>query len=618
MKISGKFNTLAPITLEQNSSIYDEALDFAIDPLKTNIKNIGICGAYSAGKNTIWNTYVKKKNITDIISISLAKYSEINLDIKKDAVDSNLIENRIERQIINQIVSQIDPKLIPLYSNKIKENKNKRQILKNYLIFIFFLIGIIGLTNINVYKNYLLLKNILIVIFNLFWILPVLWFSFYLIKNNKIRISEFNIQGIKGKLSEIDPKDETVFDKEIKEITYLLYSSNVDYVVFDDLDRYKSIEVFEKLKQLNYLLNNYWKTKKRNKVVKFIYMISDDLFNNEERTKFFDFIVPVIPIRTSKSFIKKKLDSINIDYDDQYVDKLLYIITNIRIFLNAINDYLIYEKLAIQKYNLIKDSKKLNLFNIVLFKNLLPDEFELLQNNKGIVFQILNKDKDEYRKWVLKILQEKISKIDQDIKWSFYKYNSIDYKHELIVKELSNVLSINDNLENDALKFCLRKEETKNRALEIDDQTKISALGKMYKNKEKKARVKYFILPIPLKIIEREFTYDSFFQTFVNENKDIVDKIEKLTFTYNKEINLLQTKKRILANSFYSYNDMSINELLRIIDWDNSTDKNAQEWFHNLKMYNPKSSIDNFFLIKSLFELNIINEDYKKYTNYVK
>ncbi|AJK51653.1 hypothetical protein MCCG_0707 [Mycoplasma capricolum subsp. capripneumoniae 87001] len=51
--------------------------------------------------------------------------------------DNSVFENRIERQIINQIISQIDPKLIPLYSNKIKENKNKREVLINFIFFTF-------------------------------------------------------------------------------------------------------------------------------------------------------------------------------------------------------------------------------------------------------------------------------------------------------------------------------------------------------------------------------------------------------------------------------------------------------------------------------------------------
>ncbi|WFQ95045.1 hypothetical protein MFERI15568_00288 [Mycoplasma feriruminatoris] len=614
---SEKFNILAPITLDQNPSIYNKALDFAIDPLKTNIKNIGICGAYSAGKSTIWNTYIKIKNIKNIISISLAKYSKIALDINKDVVDNNLLENRIENQIINQIISQIDPKLIPLYSNKIKENKNKKQILRNFLFFVFFLIGIVGLVNINLFNNYLLVKNILIVVFNLFLIIPILWFSFHFIKNNKIQILEFDIKGIKGKLSEIDQKGETIFDKEIKEIIYLLYSSNVDYVVFDDLDRYKSIEVFEKLKQLNYLLNSYCKTKKQNKVVKFIYMVSDDLFDNEKRTKFFDFIITVIPIKTSKSFIKEKLKSIGIDYDDDYIDNLLSIITNVRIFLNAINDYVVYEKLALQSYSLTtKSSKKLNLFNIILFKNLLPDEFELLQNNTGTVFFLLDKGKEEYRKWTLNILQEKIAKIEEEIVYTSHKLSGEGYKHELIVRELTNVLSINDSKSSDVVDLGLSGEEIKNKPLETRDQTKINVLGRMYMDKKSKAIVQYFIGAITPMVKKHQFTYDEFFKIFIKNNKELVDKLKKLTSDEENKIKKLKMTKKDSVDNLYSCNDMSINELLRIIDWDNSDNKEAKKWFEDLKKHNLKNE-NNFSLIKSLFNFEMINEDYKEYINYI-
>ncbi|AOQ22288.1 hypothetical protein [Mycoplasma capricolum] len=79
----------------------------------------------------------KKRNINNIISISLAKYYEAKSDTKMNIFDNSVFENRIERQIINQIISQIDPKLIPLYSNKIKENKNKREVLINFIFFTF-------------------------------------------------------------------------------------------------------------------------------------------------------------------------------------------------------------------------------------------------------------------------------------------------------------------------------------------------------------------------------------------------------------------------------------------------------------------------------------------------
>ena len=116
-----KFESLTPKILNKNNPIYTRALDFAFDD--DSIKNIAITGVYGSGKSTIWNTYVKEKNLKNIITVSLGKYedecvkSKYNNDGKVDnnscstKVD-NEQENRIERQIINQIVSQIDSKKI--------------------------------------------------------------------------------------------------------------------------------------------------------------------------------------------------------------------------------------------------------------------------------------------------------------------------------------------------------------------------------------------------------------------------------------------------------------------------------------------------------------------------
>ncbi|KKW61326.1 YobI family P-loop NTPase [Mycoplasma capricolum] len=615
MNVNKKFNVLSPITLEQNLSIYDEALDFAIDSSEKRIKNIGISGSYGAGKSTVWNTYVKKRNINNIISISLAKYYEAKSDTKMNIFDNSVFENRIERQIINQIISQIDPKLIPLYSNKIKENKNKREVLINFTFFTFFIVGIVGLSNISLFNDYLKLKFALIFIFNLCWIIPVLWSSINLIKNSKIKILEFNIKGIKGKFNEIDQKDETIFDKEIKQIIYLLYSSNTDYVVFDDLDRYKSIEIFEKLKQLNYLLNNYYKTKNKDKVVKFIYMVSDDLFDNESRTKFFDFIITIIPIKTSKTFVRNRLEAIDIDIDSEYIENILNIITNTRIFLNAINDYLIYKKLVMRRFQL-KNSDKLNLFNIILVKNLLPDEFQHLQNNRGIIYELLNKDKEDYCKWAIDSLELKIKEIDKLIMSTSYWFSGIGYEHQFIVRELTNVLSIYDDLDNEEINLGLSREQVKNKPFEENDQTKVRVLARMYENKQVKARVKYATFGgIQYVIAEQELTYDEFFKKFVT--KELIYKLNRVRRNGYKEIDKLKFIKKDLVESLYFCEELSINKLLKIIDWDNSNNQLAQKWFEELKRKDNAKNINNFSLIKSIFNLDLINEDYKKYINYI-
>ena len=129
-----EFNALTPETLDKNKKVYTDALDSAFN--NDEIKNIAITGIYGAGKTTVWRTYVKERDLSNIITVSLGKYEdsfdydeciskfdekdvendnknqsvEIYDEYKKSDLDN---DNRIEKQIINQILSQIDPKTAP-------------------------------------------------------------------------------------------------------------------------------------------------------------------------------------------------------------------------------------------------------------------------------------------------------------------------------------------------------------------------------------------------------------------------------------------------------------------------------------------------------------------------
>lgn len=62
-----KFSALTPEVLKENKRIYTEALDYAFS--NSDIKNIAITGIYGAGKSTVWNTYVHKKGLSNVITV---------------------------------------------------------------------------------------------------------------------------------------------------------------------------------------------------------------------------------------------------------------------------------------------------------------------------------------------------------------------------------------------------------------------------------------------------------------------------------------------------------------------------------------------------------------------
>ena len=53
------------------------------------------------------------------------------------------------------------------------------------------------------------------------------------------------------------------------------------------------------------MINN---SKDINRRVRFIYAIKDDIFTDKDRTKFFDYIIPVVPFINSSNSFKKLTD----------------------------------------------------------------------------------------------------------------------------------------------------------------------------------------------------------------------------------------------------------------------------------------------------------------------
>lgn len=181
--------------------------------------------------------------------------------------------------------------------------------------------------------------------------------------------------------------DDSYFDKYLDEVLYLFENCRADVIVFEDIDRYEEIEVFKRLREMNFLVN-----KKRNgKPIKFMYLVRDDLFDSKDRTKFFDFIIPVIPVVSGANafeLMKKEFQERDVNKDEIPSDDLLRSISvyvdDMRIIMNAINEYIIYSS---KLPNQLKDPDKQ--FAMILYKNLFPKDFSDLQLRKGFVYEVL-------------------------------------------------------------------------------------------------------------------------------------------------------------------------------------------------------------------------------------
>ena len=504
-KENPKFNALTPEVLDKNKEIYTKALDFAFD--NKDIKNIAITGIYGAGKSTVWNTYVKETKKENIITVSLGKYEDNiqeikiksednedkdnnsetkekdseakNKDTEYDKIGEDILdnENRVERQIINQILSQINAKDIPLSKYGFKSNKSCCTILFESLAIVGIVSSVfLWINRGNIVDNTGFSYICVLISCTIMLFLSLLYIFYRYFRENILRISKIKFRGAEADLGYNDKNDETVLDRDIKELVYLIKSSNSKIIVFEDLDRYDNIAIYTKLRELNFLLNKYSKTNDDGEVIRFIYMIKDGIFKSKNRTKFFDYIIPIVPIvdsKNSENMILNLLGDLKSLIDKRLIFNISLYIDDMRLIKNIINEFIIYKDIINMKDLELSYDK---LFSLIVLKNIFPYEFDMLQEDKGCLFYIINEIEQLKNKQRI-ILKEKNENIQKEIDLidtydvTKEEINSIN---DLIEKEILELKLVKPSIESFEKEILIRK---------INDNEYIEFLGEDTFNK---------------------------------------------------------------------------------------------------------------------------------------
>lgn len=556
-KQKNKFNALTPEVLDENKQIYTEALDFAFS--NSDIKNIAITGIYGAGKSTVWNTYIHQKGLTNVITVSLGKYKNnvndynslkevplsnpVSSDFycdkdksgnekqKSDDLDD---DNRVERQLINQILSQIESEKIPLSKYAFKSNKSVLNICLQSLAFISVICSIMlwiardaFMPFVNgLHKNFN--ETFLMLICAFLLLVPLFYYLYIFNKGNKFRISKIKFKGAEANITD-DKSDESVLDRDIKELVYLLRSSGTKVVVFEDLDRYNSTSIYTKLRELNFLLNHYSKINGDNKPVRFVYMLKDSLFFSKNRTKFFDFILPIVPIVDSKTseneLIELFKDVENAPDRSVLADISLYV-DDMRLLKNIVNEYIVYSKI-IPLGQIDLESNKL--FALITLKNIFPNEFELLQEDKGFIRTVFDK-LEANKKKAVNNLNQKLIKIDDNLEF------------------------IRDRVANDKFKVMALMIQSDVGHYYQETRTWAEYLKEWSKKPDKQVYIKY-------SGSTSSFSYNEFINRFVLNTDEKKVYVEQFPENFSLEVNKLNSdrekiKKQIKDIDIYSYKEI--------------------------------------------------------------
>lgn len=445
------YQSLTPIDDADEDNIYSNAILWALENRNNkNIKNIALTGSYGSGKSSILKTFQKKQECSDFtfLNISLAAFKD---DANDPLTADDGLLRLIELSILQQIFYHVENKKIPdSRFKKINSISNKK--IRGYSIaLVVFLISLSIVIIPDVFYNLFRFKtseihNTILELLHYFAII-IIFLGIYKIIKKSIRIfnsSKINKLNIQSGEIEIDKEiDKSILNNHLDEILYFFEVNDYNVVIIEDLDRFGQTEIFTKLRELNNLINN---SKQVNKDVVFIYAVKDNMFKDKDRTKFFDFIIPIIPVinsSNSNEILSKKLQFSNTNLSQELIDDVSLFIDDMRLLNNIINEYIIYQK---------KLSKKLSqdkLLGMIVYKNIHPEDFVNLHNSEGKIYEVINKKQEFIKNEVLKI-ENNIN--DLEIKIDEIKSQNINNIQELrllyIMEYINNLSGIKSFLIN--------------------------------------------------------------------------------------------------------------------------------------------------------------------------
>ncbi|WP_026713468.1 YobI family P-loop NTPase [Flavobacterium daejeonense] len=406
------YSSLSPIDNSDEDGKYSEALLWALkNRKKEDIKNIALTGPYGSGKSSILKTFQKNYNGCDLkfLNISLATFKEEKKidDQPEEKKDKN--ENKyngkngntadllrlIEISILEQIFFHEKDSKIPDSQFKKIKSFSKTTLFLTSIGYLLFIVAIYNYFNPYFIQSILKdfpINNFVCDIIHYTSIVIIIIGIYFIIRKSIRLISAITISKLKIQNAEIsigDSLNKSILNHHIDELLYFFSVCPYNVVIIEDLDRFEETEIFTKLRELNLLLNNSKKTKKKDIV--FIYAVRDNMFTDKERTKFFDFIIPVIPIinsSNSSEILLRKRNKFNLELTDAFIEDISFFIDDMRLLHNITNEFHLYTKKLNQ--NLIPNK----LFGIITYKNIYPNDFMKLSQNEGELYHIFSAKSD--------------------------------------------------------------------------------------------------------------------------------------------------------------------------------------------------------------------------------
>jgi hypothetical protein len=606
-----KYQSLMPNVKAEKIEGYSQALRFALKD--KSINNIAVSGPLGSGKSSFLKTFQRKNGGYNYFNISLITFEDEPLKSKcadKERADVNEGEfendcedlksvspiGEFDKRLVKQIFYQIDSSNIPLSRFKKIEPFIRSHLFLNtfvttylflYVMWLIFPTKFIALFEFITSTNIPWLKLVIQFLPQLSFIIAISSLVFIMFKVIKF-LKEFKLVNIGLRKGELNfSKDGSAFDEHLDEIVYFFEVNNFDTIIIEDLDRFNDKNIFTKIRELNVLINSSRKRKNKNSI-KFVYAISDCIFTDKQRVKFFDLMIPIIPYINPTNAYDKMLSVFNDELLDKNVQKHVVLkkeflsgvapfIDDMRLLANIVNEFHIY------KSNMNENLNRNKLLAMIVYKNFMPDDFVKLHNKTGDLADVFNNRDDFIVKLIktknesIKVLQDRLDKLDQRLKLDqnvSIKELRLIYLYELLKYKCTSGILIGTNKQITLGKLDdINNEEDFNEIVESEQLFSIHRSGYNFKFSDIE------------KDVNPNISYNQRKQNILNSTCDDIDD--------------LKLEIQILNNELINIDELALNELIVMDDSDNIL-----------------KSIESYPLLKFLISFDYIGDDYHSYISH--
>lgn len=420
------FQPLTPVLIEpEKIQRYEREL---LSGLRNDqVRNIAITGEYGAGKSSVLRTFVHRHPEFVYAFVSLATFGKDNeisgaselvsdTDVASDSsrpsesstkagqeskseankAESDLVA-RIEETIVQQLLYAVPAKTLPKTRLKRIDQASGLKIWWKTLCYSVLILAALRLY-VPVAEKLPKIEPA--------WLLEwLLWIPSPLavgiaalgcihLLHTCLRLgSLFSIDGLTLKGGKLETTHHgSVLHKNIDEIIYCFERSSIDVVIIEDLDRFGIHDVFTRLREINFIIKQSPQVKRP---VYFVYALRDEMFVVGEKTKFFDLIVPVIPVINSENSQEKMMELLNHrtfkskplgeHLDRRLVETVCYYIDDLRLVKNIVNEFDMFSNILASGLRLEPDK----LFAIVAIRNLHPGAYADLVKRRGAIYGVI-------------------------------------------------------------------------------------------------------------------------------------------------------------------------------------------------------------------------------------